>query len=391
MGDTTVVDDQRFDRRRERQASRAVAKRSPKARSPAALARTSALRRLKKSAAVFKDLNARGLRRLYGHKSALEPDRLEVAFQGDGSALAEGQRLGLDELDRLSAAGGGLDLLITGRSGEIAGIVDAETAFALAVEQHTTRDRFRAIVARAYARAWRFADVVAERRAAEGEAGLLADQLHDAMQILGVQGASWSAPDAARPWERTQLCAMLCTFEKLILEKDDKREDRRSLLRHALEDIDRIRQALSDRAGKAGEPGRPINEEIFYLAVCLGEAFVILTGLRPIFDRTLRKRHGAPLNWLSFLDAAFRACGLGIAVPTATLVRLRDAPDGWDGYFRGLSREFSSQEMTRRLENPHDSRRFNFGQLLSIGVELDYQTDLGRALSLDVEGVDAFC
>jgi hypothetical protein len=182
-------------------------------------------------------------------------------------------------------------------------------------------------------------------------------------------------------------------FHLLTTNRRSEVNERRQFFEEAFRELARMHQALKVRATSAG---RPYHEELFFFAVCLGEAFTILTGLRPIFDHILRTRSKAA-DWRSFLDASFIMCGLAAQLPDKAfkgggyksvkgddydsaegmpgdllIDKLRLGPprkEGdrnymWTGYFEELAREFA--EPTRPW------RQHQFASLNSFGLEADY-------------------
>ena len=330
--------------------------------------------------------------------SAVSPSLLERVLLQRNDALPSPQSHGLEVLDRLAESGEALDELVARRSEWLINDVDEDLYLALGLDQAITAGKLWAIIARAYVRAWRYADKARANRMARGRLASAAEPLREALALMTFgrtfnQGGGWTGPHdfTCVNWEREKLGEIVDDLHLARCERQSKKNERRESIAEGYEALVRLHQELQFFSTS---PGRPFHEELFFFAACLGEAFTILTGLKPVFDHSFRKRSGS-LDWRGFLDAAFILCGLASQLPPKAIKdgghgcvegmpadlltdKLRRGPprkegarhDLWTSYFERLADEFAEPRRPWR-QRPHAHAQLN-----SVGLELDYETEV---------------
>lgn len=195
-----------------------------------------------------------------------------------------------------------------------------DLAFACALDRPTPKARLHAMLARAYARADRFAAACADELDIKEQAPALAASLDRALVALsGPDGIIWyKNRSGGNLYEGSTVRRALLAYERMIHCEDREQAGRYENLRLGLEVIETVRDNLKRFQGKHvnGEKGTgpfygwPVRDEArFFFLLRLAEIFTISTGEVPTFNGWSPKKG---TYWDTLARAALSLTGLGI-------------------------------------------------------------------------------
>lgn len=263
-----------------------------------------------------------GFRRLfdYGHamsprdlRALLDPQEEDMPHRARvGEELALKQRKSLETIDTVAAEVTLFDIrIMKARSTE-------DLAFACALDRPTPKARLHAMLARAYARADRFAAACADELDVKAQASTLAASLTRALAALsGPDGILWGKnPTGDELCEGSTVKRALAAYERMTWYEDRVRAERYENLRRGLEVIETVRDGLErfkgrDADGEDTGPayGWPMGDEArFFFLLRLAEVFTISTGEVPTFNGWYARKG---TYWATFAWAALSLTGLG--------------------------------------------------------------------------------
>lgn len=273
-----------------------------------------------------------GFRRLFDYKNAIPPRDLRALLdpqqedlphrEGVWEGLKPHQRAGLEAIDAVAEEVRFFDK-------RLMRITSSEClAFACALEHATTKARLRAMLARAFARADRFAFACAEELEIRTQAESLANALNKAIAALsGPDGILWDKNRVgSRLYKDSAMNRALTAFHKMGHYTDKEQERWRDNVCHGLEIIENIRFGFAKWAEIEEEKrkknkkdygfGWPVRDEArFFFLLRLAEVFAISTGEVPTFSGHQAKKeiNGRKQQWSKFARAALDLTGLGVS------------------------------------------------------------------------------
>lgn len=259
--------------------------------------RPSGFQRLKDYRAT---ISPRDLRTLLDPQEEDMPHRTKVR-----AALIPVQRTSLEQIDQVAMKVPFFD------AKHMRVKCNEELAFACALDRPTPKDRLYAVLARAFARANRFADACADELDIKDQAPAMVRALDSALKALSSpEGVLWTKNRRGEElYNGSTGHGALMACERLALWREDGRKDRYYDLCQGIEIIERVKCTIEYFDKYGPQFGWPLGDEArFFFMLRLAEIFTISTGIVPGFSGERRK--GAAGYWTDFARAALKLTGL---------------------------------------------------------------------------------
>lgn len=271
-----------------------------------------------------KDGGTTGFRRLFDYKNAISPGDLKALLDPQEEDLPRRKRVweeltpqqrgGLEAIDAVAEEARLFDK-------RVMRVTSSEClAFACALEHATPKARLRAMLARAFARADRYAFACAEELEIRTQVEPLASALDKAIAVLsGPDGILWHKNRiGSELYENSTLSRAFTAFHRVARYSDQEREGWRNDVLRGLEAIEKIRSGFSEWAEMDEKEqhgfGWPLRDEArFFFFLRIAEVFAISTGEVPTFSGHEPKKliNGRKRQWGKFARAALDLTRLG--------------------------------------------------------------------------------
>ncbi|WP_147048890.1 hypothetical protein [Methylobacterium gnaphalii] len=188
---------------------------------------------------------------------------------------------------------------------------DDELAFACALDKAEPKDRLRAMIARAFARADRHAHACATELDIRARTSKLATALKGSLSALADEdGILWYKNRAGEHLqEGSAIVQALKAYERLGY-PGGSAEERRYEVHHGLTVMAQMREAFESFADQEPAYGWPqTGDGQFFFLLRLAEVFAVSTGEVPSFSGYSRKG----THWTDFALATLHLTGLGVS------------------------------------------------------------------------------
>lgn len=188
-----------------------------------------------------------------------------------------------------------------------------DLAFACGLDRTAPRERFGAMLARAYARADRYAEACAEEASVRQDLEALHKGLAAALKALAGQGPLWRKGRSGTEFgESSTIGRALAAYERMTWWPAEVTKGRQADLVAGIEVLEQVEHSLAHMKIDGPAYGWPLADGArFFFLLRLAEIFAVSTGLVPSFSGYRPK--GPAGAWTDYARAGLDLTGLGTA------------------------------------------------------------------------------